>query len=158
LWKPFSDICSIDYCTGFPRQTAVASPLHDRGMTRAMRLEIFELEVERLLASDVEHDYVCFSDLRDPGRQVLFLKHDGTIYGSVAAAERNAATALGCLGFGRAGSSYSRDRLPADARKLACLAELVFGAAWGSVEGLTVLPVARADREASFRPAMELDA
>ena len=127
-------------------------------MTREMRLEIFERELERLLGSSVDHDYVGFSDARDPSRQVLFVVHPGGIYGEVASAERSVESALGCLGFARSGSSYSRDGLPRYARKLACLAELLFGAAFGSVEGLTVLPVARAGREAEFRPAVELDA
>ena len=123
-----------------------------------MRLELFQRELERLLRSEISHDYVCFSDVRSPGRQVLFLSHGGGLYAELSSPLRGSETALGCLGFVRSGSAYSRDSLPLDARKLACLAELLFGAAWGSVEGLTVLPVSRPDREAEFRPAMELDA
>ena len=123
-----------------------------------MRLELFERELEQLLRSEVEHDYVSFADAREPSRQVLFLAHDGAVYGEVLSAGRSVETALGCLGFVRSGSSYSRESLPLDARKLACLAELLFGAAFGPVEGLTMLPVARAGREAAFRPAVRLNA
>src|SRR5438874_929853 len=50
-------------------------------MTREMRLQIFERELERLLGSSVDYDYVGFSDARDPSRQVLFVVHLGGIYG-----------------------------------------------------------------------------
>ena len=72
-------------------------------MTRSMRLELFERELERLLRSEVEDDYVSFADAREPSRQVLFLAHDGAVYGEVLSAGRSVETALGCLGFEKAG-------------------------------------------------------
>lgn len=113
-------------------------------MNRELRLSIFEQELRRLLQSDVENDYVVFSDLRDDRHYVQFLRHDDAIYGEVGAPRPEAKTALGCLGFSGSGSTFSRERLPQDARKLACLAELLFGAAYGSVEDLTIIVMTRA--------------
>src|SRR5256885_1857827 len=70
--------------------------------------------------------------------------------------------ALGCLGFEGGGPhhNFSRDHLPHDARKLACMTELLFGAAYG--DGVCdMLPMirTRAAREADARPEqLEFDA
>jgi hypothetical protein len=83
-----------------------------------------------------------------------------TWVGSDREMRRRAETAIGCLGFAGTGPkhNYSRDRLPVDARRLACLTELLFGAAYGQTEDLTVLLITRASREAERAVQMELDA
>ena len=127
-------------------------------MERELRLSIFERELERLLASGVERDYVLFSDVRQPARYVLFMRIDGALRGEVGSNRASVETALGCLGFVRGTRAYSRHPLPPGARKLACLTELLFGAAYGSVDGLSIVAVSRPAREESFQPALELDA
>jgi hypothetical protein len=125
--------------------------------------------MRRLLQSTVEHDFVIFCDVQDPDHYVQYMRHDDSIYGEVASLtwvggdrelRRQADTALGCLGFTctEPKRNYSRDRLPLDARRLACLTELLFGAAYGETEDLTVLVMTRASREAERAVQMELDA
>lgn len=139
-------------------------------MTREMRLQLFENELRRLLQSDVEHDYVIFRDVQDPDHYVQYMRHDRVIYGEVGSFTRisgkrqphpRAERALGCLGFTGAGPrrSYSRDHLPQDSRKLACLTELLFGAAHGETEDLSVIGMTRPSMEAERQPLrMELEA
>ncbi len=138
-------------------------------MNRELRLRLFEKELSRLLRSRREHDYLIFSNVRDPGQYVLYMRHDGAIYGEAGAVtwvggdvrlRGQAETALGCLGFAGAGPhrNYSRDHLPLDARRLACLTELLFGATYGETEDLTVLMMTRASREAGRERDQELDA
>ena len=70
-------------------------------------------------------------------------------------------TALGCLGFEGGGRrhNFSRDYLPHEPRRLACLTELLFGAAYGEVGDMTPLVRTRASREAESPPlAIEFDA
>jgi hypothetical protein len=134
-----------------------------------MRLRLFEKELNRLLQSRREHDFVIFGDGRDQDHYVQYMRHDGAIHGEVGALtwiggdrklRRQAETALGCLGFTGAGPrrNYSRDQLPLDARRLACLTELLFGAAYGETEDLTVLVMTRASREAAREHNQELNA
>lgn len=97
------------------------------------------------------------------------MRHDGAIYGEVGSKpwaggdrqlRRQAETALACLGFAAAGPkrNYWRDHLPQDARRLACLTELLFGAAYGATD-LSVIVMTRTSREAERQPPrMELDA
>jgi hypothetical protein len=139
-------------------------------MTRKMRLQLFEDELRRLLQSDVEHDYVIFCDVQDLDRYVHYMRHQRAIYGEVGSLSRvrgkrqlrpQAERALGCLGFTGAGPkrNYSRDHLPQDSRKLACLTELLFGAAHGETEDLTVIAMTRASMGAERQPPrMELEA
>ncbi len=139
-------------------------------MNRELRLQLFEKEMRRLLRSEVEHDYLVFCDLRDAERYVQYLRHDGALYGEVGCLQwtpgdrqlrRESETALGCLGFEGGGRrrNHSRDHLPLDARKLACLTELLFGAAYGETEDLTVIVMTRASREAEQEPPqLELNA
>jgi hypothetical protein len=107
-----------------------------------MRLALYEKELRRLLQSGREHDFVIFEVARQPDQYVQFMIHDGTIYGEVGSRQwgsdgirlkEAAEAALACLGFGGGGreKNYSRDRLPKEPRRLACLTELLFGAAYG---------------------------
>ena len=136
-----------------------------------MRLQIYEKELRRLLFDLQDHDFVIFEDSRDGDRYVQFLVHDSALFGEVGSKHwvpessglrKTSVTALGCLGFegGGAHRNFTRDHLPHDARKLACMAELLFGAAYG--EGVCdMLPLVRtrASREADARPEqMEFDA
>jgi hypothetical protein len=139
-------------------------------MTRDMRLRLFEIELRRLLHSNVEHDYVIFRDVRDPDHYVLYMRHDRATYGEVGwltpvSGKRQlrpqVERAIGCLGFTGAGPrrKYSRDHLPQDTRKLACLTELLFGAAHGETEDLSVIAMTRPSMEAERQPLrMELEA
>jgi len=139
-------------------------------MTREMRLRLFDHELRRLLQSDGEHHYVIFCDVQDPSRYVHYLRHDRVIYGEVSSLTRvrgkrqlrsHGERALGCLGFTGTGPrrNYSRDHLPQDSRRLACLTELLFGAAYGETEDLSVIAMTRASMEAGRQlPRMERDA
>lgn len=157
-------------CVRGSRHRAVAALCHAAAMHRDLRLVLYEKELRRLLIECREHDYAVFEDSRDEGRYVQFVIHDGAIYGEVGSRHwipeseglgRVSETALGCLGFegARSRRNYSRDCLPHDARRLACLTELLFGAAYGEVEDMTPLVTTRASREAEGpRPAIEFDA
>lgn len=139
-------------------------------MDRELRLMIYEKELRRLLFEFSDHDYVIFEDARDGDRFVQFLVHDSAIYGEVGSRQwlpeaeglrKESITALGCLGFEGGGTrrNFSRDHLPHDARRLACLTELLFGAAHGDVAEMTPLVRTRASRESEApQPAIEFDA
>lgn len=154
-----------------PRQGAVAHLLEAGGMQREMRLEVYEKELRRLLFDLRDHDYLIFEDSRDPERFVQYFVHNATVLGEVgsrhwmpesAGLRRTSVTALGCLGFegGGARENFRRDHLPHDARKLACLTELAFGAAYGDeVCDMTPLVRTRAMRESEAPPLqLEFDA
>jgi len=153
------------------RQGTVATAFHTRGMERDLRLMVYEKEFRRLLFEMREHDYLIFEDLRDPDRYVQYFVHDSAVLGEVGSRHwmpessglrKTSVTALGCLGFegGGPGRNFSRNHLPHDARKLACLTELLFGAAYGEGVGdMTPLVRTRASRETEAQPpAMEFDA
>jgi hypothetical protein len=153
------------------RQGAVATPSQTRGMERELRLVVYEKELRRLLFEMHEHDYVIFEDSREQDRFVQYFVHDSAVLGEVGSRHwmpessglrKTSVTALGCLGFEGGGPrrNFSRDHLPHDARKLACLTELAFGAAYGDgVCDMTPLVRTRASREAEAQPpAMEFDA
>ena len=139
-------------------------------MDRELRLLLYEKELRRFLLDFRDHDYVVFTDSRDDDRYVQYFLHDGAVYGEVGSRRwipeseglrKESDTALGCLGFegGTTRRNYSRDHLPHDARRLACLTELLFGAAYGDVEDVTPLIRTRASFEAgSPAPAIEFDA
>ena len=146
-------------------------PTHAVSMDREMRLQMYEKELRRLLFDLRDHDFVIFEDSRDPDRYVQFMVHDSAVLGEVGSKHwmpessglrKTSATALGCLGFEGGGQhrNFSRDHLPHDARKLACMTELLFGAAYG--DGVCdMLPMirTRASREADARPEqLEFDA
>ena len=136
-----------------------------------MRLQIYEKQLRRLLFELRDHDFVIFEDSRDTERYVQFLVHDSAVIGEVGSRHwmpessglrKTSITALGCLGFegGGPGRNFSRDYLPHDARKLACMTELLFGAAYGDVV-CDMLPMVRthASTNAEARPQqMEFDA
>ena len=117
-----------------------------------------------------DHDYVIFEDSRDESRYVQYLVHDAAVYGEVGSRHwlpeseglrKESVTALGCLGFdgGSSRRNFSRDHLPHDPRRLACLTELLFGAAYGDVDDMTPLVRTRTSREAECPPpAIEFDA
>lgn len=139
-------------------------------MERDLRLLTYEKELRRLLLELRDHDYVIFEDSRDGSRFVQFLVHDSAVYGEVGSRQwlpeaeglrKEAATALGCLAFEGGGlrRNFSRDHLPHDARRLACLTELLFGAAYGEVAKMTPLVRTRASREREApQPAIQFDA
>src|SRR5438046_453811 len=107
-------------------------------MEREMRLQIYEKEIRRLLLELRDHDFAIFEDARDTERYVQYIVHDSAVHGEVG----------------------SRHPLPHDAHKLACMTELLFGAAYGEdVCHMTPLVRTRASREAEAPPVqMEFDA
>jgi hypothetical protein len=136
-----------------------------------MRLQIYEKELRRLVLELRDHDYVIFEDSRDTERYVQYIVHDSAILGEVGSRHwmpessglrKTSVTALGCLGFEGGGPrrNFTRDHLPHDARRLACMTELLFGAAYGEcVCEMTPLVRTRASREADAPPQqMEFDA
>ena len=151
------------------RQKAVAVGVQACGMDREMRLAIYEKELRRLLFELRDHDFVVFEDSRDPERYVQFFIHDSAVLGEVGSRHwmpestglrKTSVTALGCLGFEGGGtrSNFRRDYLPHDPRKLACLTELAFGAAYGDeVWDMTPAVLTREMREAEPRQ-LEFDA
>jgi hypothetical protein len=139
-------------------------------MKRDLRLLIYEKELRRLLLELEDHDYLIFEDSRDDSRYVQYLVHEAAVYGEVGSRHwlpeseglrKESVTALGCLGFevGASRHNFSRDHLPHDARRLACLTELLFGAAYGEAGDMMPLVRTRASREAEApSPAIEFDA
>ena len=152
------------------RQGAVAAPSHAGGMERELRLSIYEKEMRRLLYDLRDHDFVIFEDAGDPARYVQYMVRDSAILGEVGSRHwmpeseglrKMSVTALGCLGFEGGGRrcNFKRDHLPHDARKLACLTELAFGAAYGDeVCDMTPFVRTRAMREAEEPRQLEFDA
>jgi hypothetical protein len=140
-------------------------------MEREMRLLVYEKELRRLLLELRDHDCLIFEDSRDTDRYVQYFVHESAVLGEVGSRHwmpessglrKTSVTALGCLGFEGGGprSNFSRDYLPHDARKLACLTELLFGAAHGdAVCDMTPLVRTRASRESqATAPAIQFDA
>ena len=133
-----------------------------------MRLQIYEKEMRRLLLELRDHDFVIFEDARDTERYVQYIVHDSAVHGEVGSRHwipessglrKISVTALGCLGFEGGGPrrNFSRDHLPHDAHKLACMTELLFGAAYGEdVCHMTPLVRTRAMREAEG-PAVQME-
>ena len=139
-------------------------------MKRETRLLIYEKELRHLLLDLRDHNFVIFEDSRDRDRYVQFFVHDSAVLGEVASRHwmsessglrKTSVTALGCLGFEGGGPrrNFRRDHLPHDARKLACLTELAFGAAYGDgVCDMTPFVRTRASREAEGPRQLEFDA
>ena len=152
------------------RHGAVAAPFHADGMERELRLSIYEKELRRLLYDLRDHDFVIFEDARDPERYVQYIVHDSAILGEVGSRHwmpesdglrKTSVTALGCLGFEGGGPrcNFKRDHLPHNARRLACLTELAFGAAHGDgVCDMTPFVRTREMREAELPRQLEFDA
>ena len=110
-------------------------------MTREIRLALFEKAIDRLLSDRESQDFVIFEMRGSPDSYVQYIVHDGSVLGEVGSRgwvpegellEKERVTALGCLGFEGGGYrvNFVRDHLPQDARRLACLTELLFGAAY----------------------------
>lgn len=139
-------------------------------MERDMRLQMYEKELRPLVYELRDHDFVVFEDARDPERYVQFIVHDSAILGEIgskhwlpesAGLRKTSVTALGCLGFEGGGprSNFKRDHLPHDPRKLACLAELAFGAAYGdAVCDMVPCVLTKAMREVEPPRQLEFDA
>jgi len=139
-------------------------------MERDLRLLMYEKELRRFLFEMRDHDYLIFEDSRDGNRYVQYIVHDSAVLGEVGSRQwlpeadglrKVSVTALGCLGFEGGGlrRNFSRDYLPHDARRLACLTELLFGAAYGEIGDMTPLVRTRASRESEAPPpAIEFDA
>lgn len=140
-------------------------------MERELRLMVYEKELRRLLFDLRDHDYVIFEDARDADHYVQFFIHESAVLGEVGCRRwlpeseglrKTSVTALGCLGFEGGGprQNFRRDYLPHDARNLACLTELAFGAAYGdAVHEMTPLVRTRESREAEAPPGqLEFDA
>jgi hypothetical protein len=138
-------------------------------MKRDLRLLLYEKVLGRMLFELRDHDYVIFEDSRDDSRYVQYLVHDSAVCGEVGSRHwlpeseglrKESVTALGCLGFEGGGSrrNFSRDHLPHSARRLACLTELLFGAAYGDLGDMTPAVRTQASRKAEDQPAIEFDA
>ena len=134
-------------------------------MERDLRLMVYEKELRRLLFGLCDHDYVIFEDSRNDDHYVQFIVHDSAIFGEVGSKHwmpessglrKTSVTALGCLGFEGGGprTNFTRDHLPHDARRLACLTELLFGAAYGhEVCDMTPLVRTRVSRDVDMAPS-----
>jgi hypothetical protein len=133
-------------------------------MERDLRLLMYEKELRRFLFEMRDHDYLIFEDSRDGNRYVQYIVHDSAVLGEVGSRQwlpeaeglrQVSVTALGCLGFEGGGRrrNFSRDHLPHDTRRLACLTELLFGAAYGEIGDMTPLVRTRASREAEESPS-----
>src|SRR3989442_411184 len=123
------------------RTTTVASIPEDPGAKRQIRLALFEKAIDRLLSESENGDFVIFELRGSPDSYVQYTLHASAVLGEVSSRGRisegelldnERVTALGCLGFEGVGlrANFARDQLPHDARRLACLAELLFGAAY----------------------------
>ncbi len=113
-----------------------------------------------------DHDYVIFEDSRDDSHYVQYIVHDSAVLGEVGSRQwlpeseglrKVSVTPLGCLGFEEGGlrRNFSRDYLPHDARRLACLTELLQGTAYGELGDMTPLVRTRASREAERLRSVE---
>ncbi len=149
----------VSFLCGLSWQQFVAAHCHSADMNRDTRLLLYEKELRRLLVDFRDHEYVIFEDSQDDGRFVQYMVHDAAVYGEVGSRHwlpeseglrKESVTALGCLGFegGESRRNFSRDHLPHDARRLACLTELLFGAAYGELDDMTPLVRTRASLEA----------
>jgi hypothetical protein len=136
-------------------------------MKRDLRLLMYEKELRRMLFELQDHDYVVFEDSRDDSHFVQYMVHASAVRGEVGSGQwlpeaaglrKVSVTALGCLGFEGGGvrRNFSRDYLPHSARRLACLTELLFGAAYGEIGDLTPLVRTRASIE-SLAPASDIE-
>jgi len=152
-------------------QPAVARVHDDSGVKREIRLALFEKAVSRLLSEGEDRDCVIFELRGRPDYYVQFILHDGALLGEVGSRgwapdgewlDRERITALGCLGFEGGGhrANFARDHLPQDGRRLACLTELLFGAAYRPQRDfdITVITKPMIEREGMQRRAQEVDA
>ena len=153
------------------RQSAFVSVPDDRSVKREIRLTLFEKAIDRLLTECENRDFVIFEMRSIPDAFVQYMFHDETLLGEVGSRgwipeglplEKERVTALGCLGFEGGGlkANFVRDHLPQEARRLACLTELLFGAAYqppGDYD-VTVLTKSLIETQAAGRHARVADA
>lgn len=154
------------------RQAVVASIPDQTGVKREIRLALFEKALNRLLSQRENHDLVIFELRGRPDSYVQYMLHEDVVLGEVGSsgwrAEKNEqsdterVTALGCLGFEGDGlkANFLRDHLPQDARRLACLTELLFGAAYRPAPDfdITVVTKSLIEAEAAQRRRHEVNA
>jgi len=151
-----------------PADTSVQD---DSGVKRDIRLALFEKALNRLLVEREDHDFVIFELRGRPDSYVQYMLHDGAVLGEVGSRgwiaetqqlDRERVTALGCLGFESGGlkANFARDHLPQDARRLACLTELLLGAAYRPASDFDVTVVTRSviEAKAAERRGAENDA
>lgn len=154
-----------------PRQTVVADAPDDWTVKREIRLALFEKAMDRLLSDPENRDFVIFEMRGSPDAFVQFMLHDGALLGEVGSrgwiregelVDKERVTALGCVGFEGGGlrSNFARDHLPHEPRRLACLTELLFGAAYRPTADfdVTVLTKSLIEVEAARRRGQVVDA
>jgi len=168
-----TSVNTTDRFRGAPkgRRAVVASIPDYTGVKREIRLALFQKAVSQLLSEREDHDFVIF-ELRDrPDSYVQYMLHGGAILGEVGSRgwiaegqelDKERVTALGCLGFEGSGlkAIFARDHLPHDARRLACLTELLFGAAYrpGHDFDVAVMTKSMIETVAAQRRRAEVDA
>ena len=153
------------------RQAAVASVPDDLGVKREIRLALFEKAIDRLLSDRENRDFVIFEMRGRPNSYVQYMLHDGAVLGEVGSRgwipegeilDKERVTALGCLGFEGGGhrANFAGDHLPQDARRLSCLTELLFGAAYRPAPDFDVTVMSKSMIEAvgAQRRRQEVDA
>ncbi len=153
------------------RQTVVAGVPDDLGVKKAIRLALFEKAIDQLLSDNENHDFVLFEMRGSPESYVQYMLHDGSLLGEVsskgrvlkgASLDKERVTALGCIGFEGGGScsTFARDDLPQQARRLACLTELLFGAVYrpGVNFDVTVLTRSLLEAQSARRRSLAMEA
>jgi len=153
------------------RTVPVPSIPEDPGAKRQIRLALFEKALDGLLLEPENRDFVIFELRGRPDSYVQYTLHDGALLGEIGSKgwipegellDKERVTALACLGFERGGhrANFARERLPQSARRLACLTELVFGAAYRPPCDcdVTVITKVMIETEALRRRAQEVGA
>ena len=153
------------------RPTAGASIPDDLGVKREIRLALFEKAIQRLLSERENRDFVVFEMRGSPDSYVQYMLHDGDLFGEVGSRgwkpegevlDKERVAALGCLGFEGGGlrANFARDHLSQEPRRLACLTELLLGAAYRPAPDfdITVLTKSLIATEAAHRRGLEVDA
>jgi hypothetical protein len=151
--------------------TVVAGVPDDLGVKRTIRLALFEKAIDQLLSDNENHDFVLFEMRGSPESYVQYMLHDGALLGEVSSKgranesdclDREGVTALNCIGFegGESGSTFARDDLPPEPRRLACLTELLFGAVYRPDINFDVTVVTRSllEAEAAQRRSLAMEA
>lgn len=153
------------------RKTAAPNIPEDPGAKRQIRLALFEKAIDRLLSESENRDFVIFELRGSPDSYVQYTLHDGAVLGEVGSGgwmpegdvlDKERVTALGCLGFEGGGlrSNFARDHLFQEPRRLACLTELLFGAAYRPALDFDATVVTRSsiEAEAAYRRSLAMDA
>ena len=156
---------SVDTTARFPeapkgRQAIIASDPDDTGVKREIRLALFEKAIDRLVSQRESSDFVIFQLRGRSDSYVQYMLHDGALLCEVGSSgsfdgngvlDKERVTALGCLGLGGGGlrTNFTRDHLPHDARRLACLTELLLGAAYRPAPDFDVIVLTKSVIEAA---------